>query len=212
MANLDLIIGPMFAGKSCELIKRARVLNVINRKYIMVKPIIDNRYSESSVVSHDNERINCISLTKLSDIFTGQARVSYLLHIKNDSNVDLPETSQLQSDIDLTDIDTILIDEGQFFSDLKEVVLYLVEKLNINVIISGLDGDSSRHKFGQILDLIPFSTNCIKLNALCIKCLDGTLASFTHRKVLDNNQIVIGASELYMSLCRDHYLQAVHNE
>jgi thymidine kinase len=179
MTILDIIIGPMFAGKSCELIKRIRILKVLKKNYLVVKPIIDNRYDDNMVVSHNFDKENCISVRNLNDIIT---------HIDNN-------------------IDTIFIDEGQFFEDLKAVVLILVEHYHINVVVTGLDGDSNRNKFGQILDLIPYSTNCIKINACCIMCMDGTPAPFTFRKDNNIDQVLIGGNESYMSLCRKHYLE-----
>jgi thymidine kinase len=185
MTNLDIIIGPMFAGKSCELIRRIRLLKVLKKEYIVIKPIIDNRYDNlhdsTMIVSHNFDKEHCVVLSKLADIY---------------------EICNLDDNID-----TIFIDEGQFFPDLKLIVLQLVEKNNINVVISGLDGDSNRNKFGQILDLIPYCNTCTKINAACIKCLDGTPAPFSYRINQNDSQILIGESDLYMSLCRKHYLE-----
>jgi thymidine kinase len=182
MANLDIIIGPMFAGKSCELIKRIRLLKVLQKEYIVVKPKIDNRYDNNMVVSHNCDKEHCIILSQLVDIYK---------HLNNNIN-------------------TIFIDEGQFFDDLKDNVINLVETHKINIIISGLDGDSNRNKFGQILDLIPYSTTCIKINAYCVVCMDGTYAPFTYRKQnKTNEQIQIGGNEEYMSVCREHYLDGL---
>ncbi len=190
MANLDIIIGPMFAGKSCELIRRIRLLKVLKKEYIVIKPKIDNRYDNlydsNMIVSHNFDKEHCIVLDKLENIF----------------------------DNNLVNIDTIFIDEGQFFDDLVNIVKILVEHHNINVVITGLDGDSNRNKFGHILDLIPFCNTCTKINAACIMCLDGTPAPFSFRKVHNNNnvhyneQILIGAGDSYMSLCRKHYLES----
>ncbi len=180
MPILDLVIGPMFAGKSCELIKRIRLLKVLKKNYLVVKPLIDDRYDENMVVSHNFEKEHCIVLQYLKDIYD---------HLKDDIN-------------------TIFIDEGQFFSDLKDEVIKLVEQFNINVVVTGLDGDSNRHKFGQILDLIPYCTNCIKINACCVICMDGTPAPFSYRKKPSESQVMIGGNEAYMSLCRKHYLES----
>jgi thymidine kinase len=132
------------------------------------------------IVSHNLDKEHCLVLNKIDDIFMS----------------------------DLVDIDTIFIDEGQFFEDLVPAVKILVEQHNINVVVTGLDGDSNRNKFGHILDLIPFSNTCTKINAACIMCLDGTPAPFSYRKTNQNkDQILIGAADSYMSLCRKHYLE-----
>ncbi len=171
----------MFAGKSCELIRRIRLLKVLKKNYIVIKPIIDDRYDVEMIVSHNYDKEHCISLNKLNDILNSP-------NIKNNIN-------------------TIFIDEGQFFPDLKETVIYLVEALNINVVVSGLDGDSNRNKFGSILDLIPYANTCNKINAACILCLDGTPAPFSFRNSNNDNQILIGSTDKYMSLCRFHFLE-----
>ncbi len=185
MANLDIIIGPMFAGKSCELIRRIRLLKVLKKEYIVIKPKIDNRYDNLSdskmIVSHNFDKEHCIVLEKLENIFNFS--------------------------MDLTNINTIFIDEGQFFDDLVDAVKQLVDSYKINVVITGLDGDSNRKKFGHILDLIPFCNSCTKINAACIMCLDGTPAPFSHRVTKDSEQILIGSTDSYMSLCRRHYLE-----
>ncbi len=181
MANLDIIIGPMFAGKSCELIRRIRLLKVLKKDYIVIKPKIDNRYDENMIVSHNYDKEHCLVLDNMEKIYFN----------------------------DLSNINTIFIDEAQFFDDLVDVVKNLVEFYKINVVITGLDGDSNREKFGHILELIPFCNSCSKINASCIMCLDGTPAPFSYRKVHNDNQdqILIGASDTYMSLCRKHYLE-----
>ena len=197
MANLDIIIGPMFAGKSCELIRRIRLLKVLKKDYIVIKPKIDNRYDnlyDSMIVSHNFDKEHCCVLEKLEHIFNNN----------------------------LDNINTIFIDEGQFFDDLVSIVKILVEHHKINVVITGLDGDSNRNKFGHILDLIPFCNTCTKINAACIMCLDGTPAPFSFRKINNNDnnnhtdnyhtdQILIGAGDSYMSLCRKHYLESTDN-
>jgi thymidine kinase len=184
MANLDIIIGPMFAGKSCELIRRIRLLKVLKKEYIVIKPKIDNRYDNlydsNMIVSHNYDKEHCVVLNKMDEIYFS----------------------------DLGNINTIFIDEAQFFDDLVDVVKNLVEFYKINVVVTGLDGDSNRNKFGHILELIPFCNTCTKINAACIMCLDGTPAPFSYRKTHNNQeQILIGAGDSYMSLCRKHYLE-----
>jgi thymidine kinase len=189
MANLDIIIGPMFAGKSCELIRRIRLLKVLKKEYLVIKPKIDNRYDNlydsNMIISHNFDKEHCIVLNKMKDIYNNN----------------------------LYGIDTIFIDEAQFFEDLVEVVKNLVEVEGKNVVVTGLDGDSNRNKFGYILDLIPLSNTCIKIKAACIMCLDGTHAPFSYRmKKTNKSQILIGAGDSYMSLCRKHYLESTDLE
>lgn len=185
MPTLDIIIGPMFAGKSTELIKRIRRLDVLNKKYISIKPMIDTRYSEGEIVSHNNEKITCECFEEIDDL------------ISNES---------------FDNIDTVFIEEAQFFPDLKTGVLRILEEegMQCNVVIVGLDGDSNRNKFGEILDLIPYCDTCVKIPALCKRCNDGTLAIFSHRNNNSNKQIDVGVDN-YEALCRKHYLELNNN-
>ncbi len=179
MAKLEICVGNMFSGKSTELTRKYKKLCAIGKKCLVVKPLIDNRYGEG-VVTHDSYKVDCITISNIKDIFS--------------------------NDINLATIDTILIDEAQFFNNLKEDVLNLVENKNINVFIAGLDGDFKRNKFGEILDLIPYADKLKKLRAYCKICNDGTKASFSKRIIKNDSQIMIGATNEYIPVCRKHYL------
>jgi len=175
--NLELVIGPMFAGKSTEIIKRVRLLKIINKKYLIVKPKIDNRYIDEKITSHNLETIDCRIINNLNEI----------------------------KDSEINEIDTLIIDEGQFFCDLFENVIRWIDNFLINIIVAGLDGDFQRKPFGQILNLIPLSNKCIKLNSVCNICKDGTEAPFSHRHIKSDETILIGGSESYIPVCRKHY-------
>jgi thymidine kinase len=81
----------------------------------------------------------------------------------------------------------------------------LVEFYKINIVVTGLDGDSNRNKFGHILDLIPLCNSCTKINAACIMCLDGTPAPFSFRLVESSDKVLVGGSESYIPVCRKHF-------
>jgi thymidine kinase len=99
--------------------------------------------------------------------------------------------------------DVILINEGQFFPDLYEVVLDML-KHNKKIYICGLDGDFERKKFGNILDLIPHCDNVRKLKSLCSICKNGTPGIFSMRLTNEKEQTVVG-SENYIPVCRNCY-------
>jgi thymidine kinase len=179
MAKLDLIIGPMFAGKSSELMRRIRLLKVLNKQYLVAKPFIDSRYSNEHIVSHNLEKEKCTNFNSINEI------VAYPLN----------------------NIDTIFIDEAQFFTDIKKPIIELVDKFNINVVLCGLNGDSDRNLFGELHELIPLCDNIIKINALCKICLDGTPGIFSHRLADNNQQVLVGAENQFICVCRKHYLE-----
>ena len=177
IGRLELIIGNMFSGKSSELIRRINREKSINKKILIVNFSGDNRYSNCSVATHDNVKINCLKLEKLNEI-TENMILSY---------------------------DSFFIDEGQFFSDLFSVVKTLVDTHHKHVVVSGLDGDSSRNPFGDLIKLIPICDSLDKLTAYCSKCLDHTPAPFTKKKGPGKSVIDIGGSDKYIPVCRYHF-------
>lgn len=135
----------------------------------------DTRYDNNLLSTHDLKKIPCHRLKRLSEIYD----------VINGSNY-------------------ILINEAQFFEDLYEVVLELVEKKNKHVYIYGLDSDFMRRPFGDIIKLIPLATSYTKLYAICETCKEQ--ACFTHKKSGSNDQIEIGSTSIYTPVCRSCYL------
>jgi thymidine kinase len=174
---LEIIIGPMFSGKSTEIIRKIRLLRLIDNKILVIKPLIDNRYLTDKITSHNYESVDCIVVNNLSEI---------------DENI-------------IKNLDAIVIDEGQFFNDLFCIVKKWLNTYNIKIIIAGLDGDFQQNPIGEILKLIPLSNKCIKLNSLCNICKDGTKAPFSFRLDESKSSILVGGSDKYIPLCRKHY-------
>lgn len=180
---LELCLGPMFSGKTTQLIQTHKKYVYIGKKVSVINYFDDVRYHDSLLSTHDKLMIPCIFAKTLSEIWIN------------------PENENYTS---LHEADVVLINEGQFFSDLFDMVLHLVEVENKKVYIFGLDGDFKRCKFGQILDLIPFCDKLTKLNSLCAVCKDGTKGIFSHRVSQETSQVVIG-SDNYKPLCRKCY-------
>jgi thymidine kinase len=106
----------------------------------------------------------------------------------------------------------VVIEEGQFFTDLLYFVERAVDNDKKHVIVAGLSGDFKRRPFGQILDLVPIADSIEKLTAFCKLCCDGTFAHFSKRIVGSGecdttaDQILVGTSDTYLPVCRFHYL------
>ena len=180
--RIDIIIGSMFSGKSTELIRRINRYKVLGKKILVINHKLDQRYSENSISTHSNMMLECLSIHKLNDITSNE---EYLKEYNA--------------------CEVLVIEEAQFFEDLYDVVVKAADIDNKIVIVAGLDGDSNREEFGDILKLIPKCDSVKKLHALCVKCKDGTSASFTKRLVKNNSQIYIGVSE-FIAVCRYHFL------
>lgn len=177
MGFIEIIIGPMFSGKTSKLIHLYN--ERLNDKIMAINYDKDTRYGKNKIVSHDGDSINCIALHCLDDIWNSKYEKSIL------------------------DTDFIFINEAQFFNNLKNWVLNIVEKYNKNVILCGLDSDFKREKFGELLDLIPHSHKITKLNGTCSKCSEPSI--YTHRITKETEQEVIGIDN-YIPLCRTCYL------
>jgi thymidine kinase len=103
----------------------------------------------------------------------------------------------------------VIIEEAQFFPDLYDVVVDLVEGQGKHVLVFGLDGDSERRPFGRVLDLIPLADTYTKLRAECRLCGDGSAALFTKRTSGATGQVCVGGEDTYKAVCRKHYLESV---
>jgi thymidine kinase len=105
----------------------------------------------------------------------------------------------------INESDVILVNEGQFFRDIVEFATEMVEKRHKKIYICGLDGDFKREKIGKLLDLVPVCDKVTKLRALCGRCKDGTRAPFSFRNTSSTEQVLIGADDIYVPLCRMCY-------
>ena len=132
--SLNIILGPMFSGKTTRLIQIYKTHTYIGKHVEVVNYADDTRYHDSMLSTHDKIMIPCILVKSLTDIWRN------------------PENPNYQN---IHESNTILINEGQFFPDLFEIVLEMVEKEHKEVYICGLDGDFKRNTFGELLKLIP---------------------------------------------------------
>lgn len=185
-SKLDIILGPMFSGKTTKLLEIMDTLDEKDIKYIAVKPQIDNRYTDDNnnfIVSHNLKKRECQVVANLKEVL---------------------EEIQKKNSIVLNKIEYVIVDEAQFFQNLYSFCLICLEKFNINVIVTGLDGDYERKPMGEILNLLPIANTITKLSAKCNIC--NKEAIFTHRISKEKEQVIIGGSEKYIPLCRYHYV------
>lgn len=184
--SLDLIIGPMFSGKTTELIRRLNTFAAIGKKCLYINSNLDNRESKNfSTHNPDLKSITKIHSKKLEHINN-----ILFAHVIN--------------------YDVIGIDEFQLFNNSSNVVsniLHIVDKMNKKVIISGLNGDFKREKFGNIIDMIPHCDSIIKLYPYCSSCakhnkIEKALFS---KKITDNTDVVDIGYDNYIPVCRKCY-------
>lgn len=181
--SLELIVGPMFAGKSTEAIRRVREFQLKGVSYLVITSLSDTRYDPSgeSVRTHSGESVPACAVLELEPVL----RMDEFMNATH-----------------------IVIEEAQFFPHLYSIVIEMVEKRGKHVLVFGLDGDSERRPFGQVLDLIPVADKYTKLQAECRFCGDGTAALFTRRFSSNTAQVCVGGEETYKAVCRKHYLES----
>ena len=180
--SLHLIFGSMYAGKTTEIIRRIKRYQSINKRVLVINSQLDDRYfNGNSIISHDGNACRCVKAKTLFDI---------------DQKMCL-----------ITDIDVVIIDEAQFFPDLKKYVLKFCEEYKKIIVVAGLISDYERKKFGNMIDLFYYADNIMHLKSLCTKCQDGTLGIFTDKICGNNNQIDVGSTNKYVALCRKCYLK-----
>ena len=175
---IEVVIGPMYSGKSEELIRRLKRAKIAKQNVIVFKPGIDDRYSKDDVVSHSGYAINAVAIQKSSQIYD---------YIQNDTQV-------------------VGIDEVQFFDDeVVDIAIDLADK-GIRVIAAGLDMDFKGEPFGPTPRLLAVSEFVDKIQAVCSVC--GQPATRSQRLINGeparyNDPIIqVGAVESYEARCR----------
>lgn len=188
---LELFIGPMFSGKTSKLLEIYKQNIFCNIPIIVINHSADKRYHETELSTHDKIMIPCVQTTDL-------------LTLWNYTALDVPIDDELsRCHIHFRQAKVVLINEGQFFSDLYPCVMKLLKEKK-KIYICGLDGDFERKRFGTILDLIPLCDKVTKMTSLCGKCKNGTLAIFSLRITKEKVQFLIG-SDNYIPVCRKCY-------
>jgi len=169
---IEAICGPMFSGKSEELMRRLRRAMIARKRVQVFKPIIDNRYSDDEIVSHTDIRMKSEAITRVSEVM---GRLDWRTQV-------------------------IGIDEANFFGqELVEIANQLADS-GKQVIVAGLDTDYMGRPFPPMPDLLTLAESITKTLAICVRC--GNPAKHTQRLVESSELIVVGAAGSYEARCR----------
>ena len=172
---LEVIAGSMYSGKTEELIRRLRRARFAQQQVQVFKPVIDDRFHQLFVSSHDMNQIEAVPLDSILDVW-----------------------SRLDSETQV-----IGFDEGQFFTnELIPVCQELVEK-GFRVIVAGLDMDWKGQPFEPIPSLMAIAEDVMKPRAICTTC--GELATYSQKICGTTNKIEVGAQDHYEARCRNHF-------
>jgi thymidine kinase len=175
---LEVITGPMFSGKSEELIRRLKRARIARQRVACFKPDIDLRYHRTAIASHSDHTHEAATVRTVEDL---RAALAPRLH----------------------EIEVVGIDEVQFLSaGIIPLALELVA-MGKRVLMAGLDTTFANEPFGPVPNLMALADKVTKLSAVCMVC--GQPAIHTQRLGQSQELVVVGAAGLYEARCRAHF-------
>ena len=169
---IEVICGPMFSGKSEELIRRLRRAMIARKRVAVFKPAIDDRYSAEEIVSHGDLRLH-------SQVVSGAG--------------EMLERIDWRAEV-------VGVDEANFMGPALVEVAGRLADSGKQVIVAGLDTDYLGRPFAPIPDLLAQAESITKTLAVCVRC--GNPAKHTQRLRGSEDLIVVGAADLYEARCR----------
>jgi thymidine kinase len=169
---IEVVCGPMFSGKSEELIRRLRRAEIARQRVQIFKPAIDERYATNQIVSHDDGRIHAESVSNATEV---QAKLDVRTEV-------------------------IGIDEAQFLGEgMVDFVVRLAD-MGKRIVIAGLDTDYLGRPFHPMPELLAVADEITKTLAICMQC--GNPAKHTQRLIASEELVVVGAAGMYEARCR----------
>lgn len=175
MGKLEVICGSMFSGKTEELLRRLKRAKIAKRSFRLFKAAIDNRYSETCVVTHSGIEMQCRSIS---------------------------DSERLLDDTD--NVDIIAIDEAQFLDEKLPNNVELLVKNGKRVVVAGLDMDSNGIPFGPMPELLARAEKVTKVVAVCEVCGKDATHTYRHSDSVKDT-VLVGASDHYEARCREHW-------
>lgn len=172
MGWIEVVVGPMFSGKSEELIRRLRRAEIARQRVQIFKPAIDERYAANEIISHSGLGIPSDTVAKASEIIDQLS----------------PRT------------EVVGVDEAQFLGEGIVDVCTRLADLGKRVIVAGLDTDFRGRPFEPMPRLLALAEEITKLLAICVRC--GNPAVHTQRLVESEELIIVGATGMYEARCR----------
>lgn len=172
IGSIEVICGPMFSGKTEELIRRMRRALIARQRVEVFKPSIDRRYHETHVVTRSAQQF---AARAVSDV--------YALELAHDG------TAQV-----------VGIDEAQFFGAALVPLVELLARRSVRVVVAGLDMDYRGQPFEPMPQLLAIAESVTKLSAVCSRC--GGAATRSHRLAGGSERVQVGAAESYEARCR----------
>jgi thymidine kinase len=176
--SIEVVCGPMFSGKTTEMLRRVRRAEIAKCRVVVFKPWIDNRVAEDKTSTHDSLFADCKAVNDMG-------LVGALFELGMDENVKV----------------VVGIDEYQFFQDphLASYIWTFSKTGQFHFVIAGLDRDYKGEPFPMMTSIMGYATKVDKLTAVCVEC--GADAHMSHRKVESHEKVLIGGTGEYDALC-----------
>lgn len=167
-------VGPMFGGKTSAMLMQLERFRYQNKRIVVFKPKIDDRYSESHVTTHSGWRVDATTIE------TGADLLGYIVGLDEDPHV-------------------VAVDEAFMINDVSEALIWLY-RTGHNIIVASLDISASGKPFHEVEKILPWCTRIEKCPAVCSVC--GKDAYYTHRKFVDeSDEIKVGGADVYEPRC-----------
>lgn len=175
--KIKVITGPMFSGKSTEIIRIAKRYEIADKTVFIFKPKIDNRYGNGSLIqTHDGQDFSAFIARSSKDIAK-------------------------EYEVSGRFINLICIEEVQFFDEDIISLIYQMKKDGKTVVCAGLDMDWKGVPFHNVSQLLSLADEVVKLKAVCLNC--GEDASHTYKKIKSEERIQVGGQNIYEPRCFD---------
>ena len=192
--RIEVVCGPMFSGKTEELLRRIRRSQIAAQPTIIFKPATDTRYQKDHVTSHDANALPSVTVgssqaNALPSVTVGSSQ-AILDHLKSQSR---PFT-------------VVGIDEAQFFDEGLPALCVELADNGVRVIAAGLDLDFKGIPFGIMPELLALAEEVTKLHAVCMET--GRPAHFSHRIAGGESTVEIGEKDRYIPLTRQAFVEA----
>ena len=173
--RIEVITGPMFSGKSEELIRRLKRAQIAKRRVACFKPDLDVRYHRNAIASHSAQTLEAATVANVEEL-----------------------KSILMPRID--SVEVVGVDEAQFLDPSLVPLANELVRLGRRVILAGLDTSFTGEPFAPIPDLMAIADEVTKLSAVCMQC--GAPAIHTQRLGSNQELVVVGAAGVYEARCR----------
>ena len=192
--SIKVYAGPMFCGKTTEVLREMERGKYANLNVGLFKPVIDTRYSVNKVVTHKKDSEQCQLVKNADDLLRQVAEAPNFLQM-----VGIPGSEMAGKSMQM-----VGIDEAQFLDRRIVEVCAQFRDEGRRVVAGGLDMDFQRKVFGPMGELMAIADEVEKLKAVC-KC--GNDALFSKRRTQSQDQIQLGGADEYRAVCGSCYLK-----